>query len=360
MMGNLAANGNVMSLVRRSRGAALDRWESAVVGHMQRMAGIGGWELDLLTGALIWTSETYRIHEVTPASYMPKLESAGDFYVAEHVPVIKRAMAQALHRGQPFDLEVEMITGQGRRLWVRVTGQVQQRGDRPRRVFGLIQDITERRRLEREILDIARYDQERTFVGLHEDLAQTLTGVSLMLRSVSKRAPASDPVLSGEIDSVISLVDKMIGTCSSLAMGLASVNVHDVGLITALRNLAAAFGESRGIEVRIRLHDVPEESLGQAAADHLFRIAQGALLLLAEPGDTGRLSIFLGARRGTLILSVAGHGPATGLAESRVGPALGMLRRRAKLLGASLQIGAWAGNGTRIRLSLGAAGSRRS
>jgi signal transduction histidine kinase len=227
-------------------------------------------------------------------------------------------------------------------------------------VFGLIQDITERRRIEREIWEIARYDQERTFVGLHEDLAQTLTGVSLMLRSASKRAPASDPTLSSAIDSVISLVDKMIGTCTSLTMGLASVNVHEVGLVTALRNLAQAFGESRGIAVRIRHHDVPEEALGQAAADHLFRIAQGAMLLLAEPGSTARLSVFLGARRGTLILSVAGDGPASHIIEANIAQGLSMLRRRAKLLGARLQIGPRARNGTRIRLSLGAAAPRRS
>jgi signal transduction histidine kinase len=290
---------------------------------------------------------------------MPTLESAGDFYVAEHVPVIKRAMAQALQFGLPFDLEVEMITGQGRRPWVRVTGQVQRRGDRPRRIFGLIQDITERRRLEREILDIARYDQERTFVGLHEDLAQTLTGVSLMLRCLSKRAPASAPALSTEIDSVISLIDKTIGTCTSLAMGLASVNVHDGGLIAALRNLAEAFGESRGIAVGVRHYGVPEGFVGQAAADHLFRIARGAMLLVADDGGSGRLSVFVGARGGTLILSVAGDGQASSIVESRIARDLCMLRRRAKLIGASLQIGPRARGGMRIRLSLDAAASRR-
>jgi signal transduction histidine kinase len=84
------------------------------------------------------------------------------------------------------------------------------------------------------------------------------------------------------------------------------------------------------------------------------------MLLLAEPGSTARLSVFLGARRGTLILSVAGDGPASHIIEANIAQGLSMLRRRAKLLGARLQIGPRARNGTRIRLSLGAAAPRRS
>ena len=91
-----------------------------MLDRMQRMAGIGGWELDLLTFALKWTSQTYRIHEVTPASYTPTFESATEFYVAECVPEVRRTLRQALVAGTPFDLELEMITGRGRRLWVRV------------------------------------------------------------------------------------------------------------------------------------------------------------------------------------------------------------------------------------------------
>jgi signal transduction histidine kinase len=156
--------------------------ESPLVARMQRMAGIGGWEVDLRTRAVTWTSETYRIHEVIPACFAPTLESAIDFYVTEHLPLLRRALANAVESATAFDLELEMITARGRRLWVRAIGQVQVRAGRARRLFGLIQDITERRRLEREILDIARYDRERAVRGLHDDLGQALTGMSLMLR----------------------------------------------------------------------------------------------------------------------------------------------------------------------------------
>jgi hypothetical protein len=79
---------------RRSDLAQYER-ESALLSRMQRMAGIGGWEIDLLNQSLAWTAETFRIHEVTPASYTPTLESAINFYIPEHAPILRMAVARS-------------------------------------------------------------------------------------------------------------------------------------------------------------------------------------------------------------------------------------------------------------------------
>jgi signal transduction histidine kinase len=333
--------------------------ESALLTRMQRMAGIGGWELDLLTQSLTWTSETYRIHEVTPACYVPTLDSALDFYVAEHVPLVRKAIAQAVQFGVPFDLELEMITGRGRRLWVRASGQVQRRGDQLRRVYGIIQEITERRRLEREILDIARYDQDRTVSGLRDELGQALTGVSLMLRCLAKRVHGDVPGLSSDIEPIISLVNRAIGQCRSLAKGLAPVCAHHGGLMTALRELAEAYGQSRGISVTVRQRGALESAIGHSTTEQIFGIVQGAMLLVAEHGGSSRLSVCVGARSENLIVSVSGDSPASDVEKSRVAQDLGMLRRRAKLLGASLQIMPLPRGGMRVRCILHASQKSR-
>jgi two-component system, LuxR family, sensor kinase FixL len=254
--------------------------------------------------------------------------------------------------GVPFDLELEMITGRGRRLWVRAIGQVQRRGDRLRRVYGIIQEITERRRLEREILEIARYDQDRTVSGLRDDLGQALTGASLMLRCLAKRVHSDRPGLASDIEPIISLVNRAIGTCGSLAKGLAPVCAHHGGLMTALRELADAYAASRGISVVVRGRGAFELPGRPSGTEQIFRIAQGAMRLVAEHGGATRLCVSLGARRDTLILSVSGDRPASDVEKSRVGEDLAMLRRRAKLLGAGLQIVPLPKGGMRVRCIL--------
>jgi signal transduction histidine kinase len=347
-----------MRRVHRLHAVLRQRRESALVTRMQRIAGIGGWELDLLTQSVTWTSETYRIHEVTPACYVPTLDSAIDFYVAEHVPLVRKAVAQAMQFGVPFDLELQMITGRGRRLWVRVIGQVQRRGDQLRRIYGIVQEITERRLLEREILDIARYDQDRTVSGLRDELGQALTGVSLMLRCLTTRACGEAPGLCADIEPIISLVNRAIGTCGSLAKGLAPVCGHHGGLMVALRELGEAYGQSRGISVSVRQRGSLEYR--PSSSEQIFRIAQGAMLLVAEHGGATRLSVCLGARKDTLILSVSGESPASDAEKSRVAGNLGMLRRRAKLLGAGLQITPLPRGGMRVRCILHATESSRT
>jgi hypothetical protein len=55
-----------------------------------RAAGIGGWELDLASGQMLWSEETCRIHDV-PAGYQPTLEEALEFYEPQSRPVITAA-----------------------------------------------------------------------------------------------------------------------------------------------------------------------------------------------------------------------------------------------------------------------------
>ncbi len=108
----------------------------------QALAKVGGWEVDLDSGTLFWTDETYRIHEPTPAEYSPSLESAIAFYVPEAVPVIREAVRKATLEGQAFDLELELVTARQRRIWVHANGRPIMDSGRITMVLGAIQDIT--------------------------------------------------------------------------------------------------------------------------------------------------------------------------------------------------------------------------
>jgi len=126
----------------------------------QAMAQVGGWEIDLASGALYWTDETYRIHDTSPAEYRPTLPSAISFYAPESIPVISAAVEQSWRSATGFDLELELITAKGRRIWVRVNSRPVQEQSRVVRLVGALQDITERKRAENALKESEYFFKE--------------------------------------------------------------------------------------------------------------------------------------------------------------------------------------------------------
>jgi diguanylate cyclase (GGDEF)-like protein/PAS domain S-box-containing protein len=119
-----------------------------------RAAGVGGWELDLASGAVTWSEETRRIHEV-PAGFVPTLESAIGFYAVEARAVIQEAVQTAIDQGTPWDVELPLVTASGRRIWVRAVGSVDHEGGRAVRLTGAFQDVTQRKELEQRVANQA-------------------------------------------------------------------------------------------------------------------------------------------------------------------------------------------------------------
>jgi PAS domain S-box-containing protein len=124
--------------------------EAELVDEAQRTARIGGWQLDFETEELYWTAETYRIHETSPEEYTPSVHTAIAFYAPESIPAITEAVERARGSGEPWHLELELITARGNRIWVLATGLVRMEGGQAVKAFGAFQDITERKRTELE------------------------------------------------------------------------------------------------------------------------------------------------------------------------------------------------------------------
>lgn len=107
-----------------------------------RVAGVGGWELDIASATLTWSDETRRIHGVAP-DYQPLLAEAIQFYAPQARPLIEAAVAHGMATGQGWDQELPLIRADGRLVWVRAVGAVEFDAGQPARLVGAFQDITE-------------------------------------------------------------------------------------------------------------------------------------------------------------------------------------------------------------------------
>jgi PAS domain S-box-containing protein len=140
---------------RRTAEAAL-RASQTFVARSGRIAGVGGWELDLASSQLTWSDETRRIHEV-PDDFVPTLDKAIAFYAPEARPAIEVAVQHCLATGESWDLQLPIVTATGRSIWARAVGEVDRVDGQPVRLIGTFQDVTERHRLEQQVAESERF-----------------------------------------------------------------------------------------------------------------------------------------------------------------------------------------------------------
>lgn len=138
------------------------RQSEALLRIAGRTARIGGWMLDLPGNHVVWSDEVCNIHEVPPGT-RPSLEQALEFYGSPEWRGRIEAVVQAcIDTGAPFDEELEITSAGGRRVWVRVIGEVV-RDDSGKviRLHGSTQDITERKQAQESILRLNAELEER-------------------------------------------------------------------------------------------------------------------------------------------------------------------------------------------------------
>jgi PAS domain S-box-containing protein len=128
----------------------LDRARN-LLNETQTVAGVGGWEIDFEKGTHYWTEENYRIHDTTPEEYTPTIDSAIQFYTPESVPIIKKAVDDAINLGKEFDLELDVITAKGRKIAIHTSSKVIRQNGKTVRMLGAFQDITKRKKAEQDL-----------------------------------------------------------------------------------------------------------------------------------------------------------------------------------------------------------------
>jgi len=225
------------------------------------------------------------------------------------------------------------------------------------RINGLsltISDITERVRLEREVLEISSREQERIGQDLHDGLGQELTGVALMLRSLANRLSHEYPRLAGDVDEIIRSVNHSIENARSLARGLSPAHGNRGGLVHALRSLVARSRDLYGLNVRFRSKVWPQLTLDEEQSTHLYRIAQEALSNIARHARASHAEIRFQVTDGRFTLTISDDGVGMG-ASGKAGSGMGLklMAYRAGIIGARLDIAAGESGGTMIRVSGG-------
>lgn len=206
------------------------------------------------------------------------------------------------------------------------------------------------RDLERQIMDIGERERERIGHELHDGLGQQLTGIAFLGKALSQKLAAQSAEGAAQAAQIVTLINQAVSETRQLARGLQPVEVDENGLMSALEALAANIERLFHIRCEFRC-DEPVLVKENAMANHIYRIAQEAANNAVRHGKAKHISIELSAPQGKMQLSV--HDDGTGfhpdLAAKNAGMGLQIMRYRARMIGASLEIESAPGHGSHIR-----------
>jgi PAS domain S-box-containing protein len=213
-------------------------------------------------------------------------------------------------------------------------------------------DVTERKRLEQEILDVSGRERQSIGRDLHDGLGQELTGVALMLRGLGSRVQPRCPEAMESVNEIIGLVNRSIENARSLARGLLPVRTETGGLAFALQELASRSRDLYGLEVNFHTEAWPCFKLDETDASHLYRIAQEALTNAARHGHATLVDIFLRATKATFSLCIKDNGEGIRVPLSPyTGMGLKIMKYRAGMIGAQFEIAPNDPRGTVVRVT---------
>jgi len=256
-------------------------------------------------------------------------------------------MEAELHERGLWEGEFDRVTKAGRAVVVSSRLQlVSGRGARTV-ILETDRDITERRRLQQEVLEILGAEQRRIGQDLHDGLCQHLAGIEFRAAVIASQLAVA-PEAQREIVKIGELIREGARQARMLSRGLSPVSLEAEGLMSALKELVESAGDLFGTCCRFECAKsvaVPDN----VVATHLYRIAQEAISNAARHGRAKSIVVVLEKTIEGIQLSIRDDGCGFRVSPSRArGMGLHTMRYRAELIGATLTIDAGKGSGARV------------
>jgi PAS domain S-box-containing protein len=336
-------------ITARRKAADELRRSEVMLAEAERLAGIGSFDRDLVTGKVLRSEGFFHLFGLKPQD-MPDLPEAYLPYI--HPDDRERSrdtLRKSIAEGTPYRDEYRIRRPDGTQCVAHVGGRIiQDETGRPVRFFGWLQDITERRELEEKVLNISDREQRRIGHDLHDDIGQRLTGITLLGRALHERLCAQSSPEAGALAELLQHVDDTLARTRDLSRGLEPAPARPEGLLEALSDLAAHVRSTSQVSCRFEA-DRRVLVRDPNVANHLYRIAQEAAHNAVRHGRPRQVTITLTEDDRGLNLTVADDG--AGLLESPkkdAGMGLDIMRHRASLIHGTLTIASRSGKGTEV------------
>lgn len=218
--------------------------------------------------------------------------------------------------------------------------------------IGIARDMSEKRALEKQIIEVSTQEQERIGHDIHDGLGQQLSALTMMATSLERKFVDKALPEAEHLRALVAHLQDAAEEAHALSLGLAPVPIDPKGLEAALEKLTDHVQTAAGVACHLRVsHPVTVED--RTLAMQLYRIAQEAVNNAVKHARPQNISIDLttGGEGFTLTVSDDGKGMETD-SENPEGLGMHIMRYRANIIGATLRVKSAPGEGTTLSCTL--------
>ncbi|MBC7567025.1 MAG: PAS domain S-box protein [Pedobacter sp.] len=152
-----------------------------ILEQTNKVARVGGWEFDVQSQKIRWTSVTKDIHGVE-SNYQPELASSINFYKeGKSRDTVTKVLNKAISEGVSWDEELQFIDANGKEIWVRAIGNAEFMDGICKRLFGTFQNID-----DYKLLQLSLQESIATKEELNNMLKEKIAIVELQDQTIQK------------------------------------------------------------------------------------------------------------------------------------------------------------------------------
>lgn len=321
------------------------RVSESKLSRAQRIAQLGSFEIGLpISKNTVWSgsietarmlSESANLHSVR----MPLREFIEIYVHPADRLTFQKHLDEAVEVSDPIQFEFRLIRDDGAVRFMQSSAESHHFHDGvSSQLTGTLLDITERRKLEEDILKISDWEKKRLGQDLHDGICQHFAGIEFMCgvleHNLGERGAIPE---AGTVTEIRRLVRDGIHQTRDLARGLSPVELTEDGLMESLKSLANNTSHIFRVNCCLEYSD-PILIHDNETAVHLFRIAQEAVGNAIKHGKAKQIVIRMELQKESkILLKVQDNGEGFLHPKPITGQGMGMrlIQYRANMLGGS-------------------------
>lgn len=335
----------------------------------QAVAHISNWEIDMVTSISTWSDEFYRIYGLNKAEVTPSIELFLSMVHPDDAAVAQTRAQDAFETLTNSSFNFRFIRSDGKVRHGYAEWRFEMDANNvPVRLFGIMQDITERKEaeeslklLEKKMLQqkieqqkkIARaiitgQEKERNHIGkeLHDNINQILAGTKIYLSIAAKRSEEVKELIQYPMQLIDSSIDEIRLLCSKMVIPLKNINLENL-----VKDLCIKIGQDGKIKTDC-IYEVPDNIISDDIKLNIYRILQELTNNIFKYAEATKVDIIIETRDENLRVMVQDDGKGFDAATKRHGIGISNIINRAETFNGNVEIITSPGNGCKTIITI--------
>jgi len=339
------------------------------LNEAQAVAHISNWEVDIAQNTHTWSDELYRIFGLNKGEVKPSTELFLSFLHQDDAPAAEELVTDALQHFTDSKIDFRFKLQDGKKRY----GHIEWRFDfdesgKPFRIFGILQDITERKEaeesvklLEKKMLmqkqleqkKIARavlkgQEKERNFIGqeLHDNVNQILAGSKMYLSSAGKKDEKLKELIKYPLELIDLSIEEIRRLCQKLVTPQKSIKLNEL-----VQDLLFNLSENTGAKTSLT-YTIADDLIPDDLKLNIYRIIQELLNNTRKYAEAKNVEIVIMAKAGFIAIKVIDDGTGFNTKLKRTGIGISNVIYRAECFSGKVSIKSSPGKGCKATVKI--------